>query len=282
MANIKLKNMKLGFSTLGCPEWDIDLIIERALEFGFDGVEFRGYLGNLDLRNNLIFTTKVESTIEKFKSAEIDITCFSTSVRLYSESKSKQEENLSEIEYYSRLCKMFGTPYLRVFCGMIENKNMQNVSVQIIDNLKEMVLIAKKNNVKIIIETHDNCTDSKYLQMIINGTKSESVGVLWDIHHPFVTSGESPSLTWKNLGRWINYTHWKDSIFTGDVIEYCSLGEGKLPLEKFYNILSENNYTGYYVFEWEKKWHPELESPETAFPKYVKFMRDMYRTSSSI
>jgi hypothetical protein len=33
-----------------------------------------------------------------------------------------------------------------------------------------------------------------------------------------------------------------------------------------------NGYTGYYCFEWEKKWHPEIEDPEVAFPHYAKTM----------
>src|SRR5258708_19503371 len=30
------------FSTLGCPEWSRETVIERAAAFGYDGVEWRG------------------------------------------------------------------------------------------------------------------------------------------------------------------------------------------------------------------------------------------------
>jgi hypothetical protein len=39
-------------------------------------------------------------------------------------------------------------------------------------------------------------------------------------------------------------------------------------------VLAKNGYKGYYCFEWEKRWHPEVEEPEVAFPHYAKTMRD--------
>ena len=32
-------------------------------------------------------------------------------------------------------------------------------------------------------------------------------------------------------------------------------------------------YAGYLSFEWEKRWHPEIEDPEVAFPRYIEYMR---------
>jgi hypothetical protein len=37
-------------------------------------------------------------------------------------------------------------------------------------------------------------------------------------------------------------------------------------------VLAKAGYKGYYCFEWEKKWHPEIEEPEVAFPHYAKTM----------
>ena len=37
-------------------------------------------------------------------------------------------------------------------------------------------------------------------------------------------------------------------------------------------VLAGHGYSGYYCFEWEKKWHPEIEEPEVAFPHYARVM----------
>jgi len=38
-------------------------------------------------------------------------------------------------------------------------------------------------------------------------------------------------------------------------------------------VLAAGGYRGYYCFEWEKRWHPEIEEPEIAIPHYAKVMR---------
>ena len=54
----------------------------------------------------------------------------------------------------------------------------------------------------------------------------------------------------------------------------CLVGEGDLPLKEFLEVLKEGCYPGIYCLEWEKRWHPEIEDPEEAFPKYVERMKD--------
>jgi hypothetical protein len=41
--------------------------------------------------------------------------------------------------------------------------------------------------------------------------------------------------------------------------------------------LATGGYKGYYCFEWEKKWHPEIEDPEIAFPHYARTMTEYLR-----
>jgi hypothetical protein len=35
--------MKLSFTTLGCPSWDLDTLCDRGSAFGYDGVDFRDW-----------------------------------------------------------------------------------------------------------------------------------------------------------------------------------------------------------------------------------------------
>jgi len=39
-------------------------------------------------------------------------------------------------------------------------------------------------------------------------------------------------------------------------------------------ILRRIGYKGYYCFEWEKVWHPDLLEPEVAFPDYVRVVSE--------
>ena len=42
-------------------------------------------------------------------------------------------------------------------------------------------------------------------------------------------------------------------------------------------VLWPGGYKGYYSFEWEKKWHPDIDEPEVAIPQYAKVMREYLR-----
>lgn len=50
--------MKISFTTLGCPNWDLDTICQKGREYGFDGVDFRGYLDSLDITKLPLFTSQ--------------------------------------------------------------------------------------------------------------------------------------------------------------------------------------------------------------------------------
>ena len=51
-------------------------------------------------------------------------------------------------------------------------------------------------------------------------------------------------------------------------------GKGEVPVKEQVRVLAANGYKGFYCYEWEKKWHPEIEEPEVAFPHYVGVMTD--------
>jgi sugar phosphate isomerase/epimerase len=50
-------------------------------------------------------------------------------------------------------------------------------------------------------------------------------------------------------------------------------GTGEIPVKETVRVLASNGYKGYYCFEWEKRWHPEIDEPEVSFPHYAKTMR---------
>jgi predicted xylose isomerase-like sugar epimerase len=43
-------------------------------------------------------------------------------------------------------------------------------------------------------------------------------------------------------------------------------------VKKQVQTLVDIGYKGYFSYEWEKVWHPDLEEPEIAFPEYAEVM----------
>ncbi len=49
-----------------------------------------------------------------------------------------------------------------------------------------------------------------------------------------------------------------------------ALVEGEAPVSEALTALRKGGFKGYYSFEWEKMWHPEIQEPEIAMPHYAK------------
>jgi hypothetical protein len=77
----------------------------------------------------------------------------------------------------------------------------------------------------------------------------------------------------------IRHTHLKDSVpaESGTGRRYVLTGTGEVPVRQQVEALVKAGYRGFYNFEWEKRWHPEIEEPEIAIPHYVEVTTDYLR-----
>jgi sugar phosphate isomerase/epimerase len=268
--------MKLAFTTLGCPEWDLDTILAQAVAMDFDGVDFRGYGKVLQVYELPEFSTRAAETAARFRDAGLEVPCFASSARAFNSTPEARQASLEEVRYYAPLCQVFGTPYIRVFGGAIGDIPPTVAIESAVADLHAMFEIACDYGARILVETHDDWVDSDLLHRLIGDLDGDLAGVLWDVHHPYRLHGEPPPLTWLNLGRFVEYTHWKDSRPDPNRKEGYVLthfGQGDLPVAEFLELLRNGKYDGYLTFEWEKRWHPDLSGPEEAFPIFVREMR---------
>src|SRR6266436_2574428 len=129
---------------------------------------------------------------------------------------------------------------------------------------------ARGKDVTVIIESHGAFTDSPALLEILQRADSPNVALLWDAHHTFVSGKEQPEDTVRQLGRYIRHTHLKDSVAAGNDRRYVLTGTGDVPVKRQIAALAKIGYRGFYSFEWEKRWHAEIEEPEVAIAQYAK------------
>jgi len=128
----------------------------------------------------------------------------------------------------------------------------------------------------VILESHGDFVDSKTLLELMRLADSPGVALLWDAHHTFV-AGETPETTVAQLGKYIRHTHLKDSVPAGTDRKYVLTGSGAVPVRRQVEALARIGYTGIYSFEWEKRWHPEIEEPEVSMPQYAAVMAEYLR-----
>ncbi|HID11482.1 MAG TPA: sugar phosphate isomerase/epimerase [Candidatus Latescibacteria bacterium] len=261
--------MRLAFSTLGCPDWDLEEILRRAVEYGYQGVELRGYLDTVYLPEAGPFGKEaLPRTKGMFKQSGVEVACVSSSARLAAEEQGERERALQEAWEYLLLARELEAPFVRVFGGRLGS------SEALVENLKEVGREAEGYQVTVVLETHDDFVDSGKVAKVLSEVDHSNVGVLWDLHHPYRFLREPPEVTMENLKPFLKYVHVKDSKGDAEHWTYTFLGEGDVPILDMLRLLWDGGYRGYLSLEWEKRWHPELEGPEVAFPQYAGKLRE--------
>jgi sugar phosphate isomerase/epimerase len=264
----------IAFSTLGCPAWDWPRILEFAHQHGFSAIELRGLQGNMDLPSNAIFAAdRIEQTKKEIRDHKLRIACVSSSANLYIEDSDKRTKELADARRFIDLASTLGAPYVRVFGGKAQSDNApvpdNPTKARVAAGLRELGQYAGPKSVTVIIESHDHFTSSATLKDVLKAADSEHVGLLWDAHHTFAASNEDPEFTVKHLGPWIRHTHLKDSVGKGEDRKYVLTGTGNVPIERQIKALQSIGYKGFYCFEWEKVWHPDLADPEIAITDFA-------------
>ena len=270
------KRLPIAFSTLGCPLWSWKAILEAADRLGYSGIELRGVAGEMDLpKVPELQGARLAETKQDLKALGLVVTDLGASSRMHEKDKAARDKQLDEGRRFIDLAQAMGVPYVRMFGDKLPPEEpKEEVMKRIVEGFQQMAAHAKASGVTVLIESHGDFTRSGDLGDILKGVGSDSFQLLWDAHHTFVAGKEAPAETWKSLGRFVRHTHLKDSRPEGTERRYVLTGGGEVPVREQVRVLVQGGYQGFYCFEWEKKWHPEIEEPEVAFPHYAKTMRE--------
>ncbi len=276
------ERLPIAFSTLACPAWDWMKILDYATTNGFAAVELRGLQGNLDLPSHAVFAAQqIVQTKREILTHGLRIACVSSSAHMDEAAAPKRAEQLSDARRFIDLAAALDAPYVRVFGTNPDNEKPVTpddaLKALVASNLKELGEYAAPRKVTVLIESHDNFVTSTALGDVLRRADSEHVGLLWDAHHTFADGKETPEFTVGQLGKWIRHTHLKDSVLTGGERKYVLTGRGDGPIKRQVATLQKLGYQGFYCFEWEKVWHPELTDPEIAVADYARIISGYLR-----
>ena len=271
--------MKISFTTLGCPAWDMDTICARGRAYGYDGVGFRGLQGEIDVTRLPAFTSGVAETRRKLREAGLEVSDIASSIRLCE--PEKHADNIEEARRTIAVCHELGCTNVRVFGG---GDLARYTRPQLADfgraNMEAILTLDGAQDLHWLFETHDNWIKSTDCRMLLDRIPTPAFGALWDIGHTPRVGGETPQETYATIGPRVGYTHIKDAVYDpghklamSDGWRYVVPGTGQLPLAEVIGLLKAHGYDGWLQFEHEKRWHPELPEPEDILPAYVTWIR---------
>ena len=265
--------MKISFSTLGCPEWTVTQAIEAAVKSGYDALELRFLEGEASLWKLSAFSgAGLKETCRKIDDSGLAICCVDTSCRFDSPQLTERERWIDEGIRMAKLAERLKAPGIRVFGDRIQPGIKREVTRQwIIDALNVLSETIKGSGVEVWLETHGDFSCAAEVQSILN--ECPALRLVWDPASAFTEHGERPVVNGSALQKTIRHVHIKDLRMTTTGWKPVLTGEGEFPLAEIRWFVGSMDYMGFLSFEWEKKWHPEIEPPEVAIPHFANWFR---------
>ncbi|HZA14982.1 MAG TPA: sugar phosphate isomerase/epimerase family protein, partial [Myxococcaceae bacterium] len=201
----RVGRLPLGFSTLGCPQWDLERVLDFAASHGYASVELRGLQDQMDLTKHAEFApARLADLKRRLAERGLRVSCLGSSAHMHEMDASKHAAQLDEGRRFIDLAQALDAPYVRVFGDRyVEGVPKEEMRAKVARGLRELGDYARERGVTVVMESHGQFTDSPALREILERADSPAVALLWDAHHTFVSGKEEPEHTVRQLGRWI-------------------------------------------------------------------------------
>jgi len=265
----------ITFSTLACPHWQIETVIAKATEFGYDGIEWRGGpQGHVQPTMPTAQKALLQKMLMDTGLIAVAVTAYTSFV---SPLAKERQSNIDELRRYTDLAAELDAPYVRTFLGELPAGTKPDASLyqKISDCLNVASEYAESVGVKIAVEPHDDFVRSSAVAPVFHQSQfQQALRVIWDLGNTYA-AGEEPAEGFDLLNDHLAYVQVKDGKGRGPSWQLCALGAGDLPLSQAFELLLANDYQGAFSVEWEYAWHPELDPPEVALPAALQKVREL-------
>lgn len=269
----------LSFSTLGCPDWSFEKILNFAADNNYQGIEVRGIQRQMDLTKCPQFsnTENIAGTLRMMKDKGLKFVDLGSSAEMHQSDPATRKNHLDEARRFIDLAQQLHCPNVRVFPNKLPKENREATIDLIVKGLLEAGDHARGSNVMVLMETHGEVVETSVLKQIMNAARHPNVGLVWDVSNMWTITKEPPAQVFSELNQFIHHTHIKDATLADGKINYVLMGKGEVPIFEAIDVLRQGGYKGYYSFEWEKLWHPEIDEPEIALADYPKAMHRHFK-----
>lgn len=236
--------MKISFMTHACPEWGIGQVVDAAVRYGYQGVEFRTDTGNkhgVQVTSGNDERAAIRRTMEK-----AGIAACSIATGLFCH----KEQFVADAPAYLQLAADIGCPGLRVFCGPIPEGMTTAQAIELCGrHLRQVAPLAQKAGVGLWLETHDTFCKTADAVAAIRLADHPSVGLTYDMLHP-LRMGESLETTFGLIHGLVRHTHFHDVVLGKEPLKLVRFGQGSTPMDAIIQGLVKLGYDGYLSGEW--------------------------------
>ncbi|MGH7215070.1 MAG: sugar phosphate isomerase/epimerase family protein [Tepidisphaeraceae bacterium] len=279
--------MKFAFSTVSCPKWDFETIVARAKEYGYDGVEVRGFLNESIMTASNPFLTDPAKLRRMFEGSGLEVACLASSIA-FQKNRRADTRSADDLKRFIDAAAALGCGIVKIFDTHVQARSMRvpwrgqsrsSAGVSLGDWLLPFGDYAARQDVVIVIENALSFRDSKEMWAILDRLQHPSIACCWDVFNA-AQIGEAPSFSVPTLNSKIAYTQVKDAKFGALGTVFTKLGEGDVQVEKFLRRLRGIGYRGWVSVEWEKAWLPNIAEPEEILPDAIKKLKEWMKSGA--
>jgi sugar phosphate isomerase/epimerase len=256
-----------SISTLGCPDYSLEQVLDIAKRHHLDAVEIRALSGTIDVPAVLAAAYGTPAKLaERMRSAPAPIVSLDTSLKLANNQQADRDAFLQFLPW-AEAC---GVPWLRAFDG---GKNADAATHQAMADTVAWWRAERKQHgwkADIMIETHDALFTAASIKQFL--ALAPGTAILWDSQHTWRNGGEAPLDTWQAIKRDVVHIHVKDSVSKPSAkhpFSYVLPGEGEFAMPPLRAAL-QAEFTGCVSLEWERLWHPYLAPLDDALSAAAK------------
>jgi sugar phosphate isomerase/epimerase len=273
--------MKLAFSTLGCPHWELEKIVQAAQLYDYAAIELRAIGGELDLLKRAEFQPKaVGATHRWLEEQNLAICCVDTSCTFDSRDAEERRSQVEVALRHAELAAALGAKLIRIFPDKIQLGAMRAETRDNIALCLREVAERGPAEVRVGLETHGDFARGVATAEIVGLADHPNVAIIWDVANS-LAAGDSIEAAAQEVAPHLAHVHLRDArAVTGQEHWLPVLaGRGAVSFADAVSALGGLGYDGYISFEWEKYWHPEIEEPEVALPDFVQAMKAVFQES---
>ena len=274
--------MKLAFSTLGCPRWELEEVTRAAREYGYAGLELRALGGGLDLLARPEFAPgAVEGTRCRLGAQGLSVCCVDTSCVFHDRDTDERRRQVDTAVRHCELAAALGAPLIRVFPDRIQTGATREETRGFVAESLRAIAERTPAGVHIGLETHGDFAAVGETLEILRLADHTAVRVIWDVANS-LAAGDDVEAAARAVAPHLAHVHLRDARPVEGREHWLPVlaGRGLVPFGTAFDALLSIGYEGFVSFEWEKYWNPEIEEPEVALPDFARAAGRLLRSDA--
>lgn len=264
--------MKPAFSTVGCPEWTLPQVAERAQAGGFESVELRtfGEASNRFACDPAL--TSGDKVRRIFGERGVEVSSLATGVGFEEPVRPPvigwaicdTERHVRAGRSAVGLAVAIEAPLVRVFGFDIPPREARKSAIGRIAKRLAMVLDhANNTGTRIVLENAGGFSRAAEVMELLDVVGHPLLGISYNIAVGHA-AGDEVDAALDTIGDRLLLARLKSVDADGQPV---LPGSGVTPCEQFVRSLAMRGFTGPLVFEWDRAWVPTLPTLEQVMPE---------------